>query len=386
MTDALRTEVDQFLLNIHEQTRECFSIMKNVLLTDGSSGIGLTVIEEILNKTEADVWVITEKDDSKNVHFVEARERIDVEKRENSGHSRVHFLSGIITEERLGLDEKKWDELAEKIDVVIHNRCVNSFMKPYQLLYPANVSPIYEIIKFSFFKKTKKIVYFSMANVLCGDKDGSECSYHEYEEVEYVTSLYGLVQSKGAVEYVLSHARKLGLPILVLRFPHIVPSPKAQLWDKRDFLLLRVKLCIQMGKIPDVDFPYYFIPERTLAETIVKFVQYEEGFFIPAIPADITWRAIFNVFLGLADKDYIVVPLERFADDAIEHIKKTSNRELATIIPFLRMKNAGFDCPILHNDSFMKNVSKYDICLPDLEHIAKEIMRSSIGEWLMGNK
>ena len=386
MINELREKVEQLLFNIDEQELESFSVVKNVLLTDGSTEIGFAVLEELLYKTEADVWVITQVDDFNNVQFKEESERLNREMLEKFGYSRVHFIEGKIHEERFGIDQEEWDELAGKIDVVIYNRCVNSFMKPYQLLYQTNVSPIFEIIKFSYHKKRKKVVDFSMANVLCGDNDGSECSYNEYDIVENVASRYGLVKSKGAVEYVLSCARDRGLPVLVMRFPHIVPSPKAKVWDKRDFLLLRVKLCIQMGEIPDVDFPYYLIPERTLAEIIVKFAQFEEGFFIPAIPSELTWNEILRTFLSVADRDYAMVPLERFVDNAVEYIKKISNRELSTVIPFLRMKNAGFDCPLFNNDDFMKSVAKYDIYLPDMKQIANEMLGTPIGEWLIGNE
>lgn len=382
MTDIWYEDAEKKQPKIIQLPKEYRSIPVNVLVLGAENTLNVFLISELLHQTKAYIFCITTVDDKADA-YTKVREKMICNSLWDDKYcERLRCYAGDITCDRFGIAKNEWSYLEENIDLIFHNDGTNSFLMSYKSLFKSNVFPIIELIKFASTRRLKKVIYFSMANILCTDDDGSEHTFVEDQITKQVYSKYGLVQSKWVAESLLRNAAIKGIPIIILRLPHVIPPLNAKQFDKRDFFWLRIKMCIKLGLAPDISFPYYLIPTDILAQIAVHIsLNVEHGCFIPIVPDNLTWKQIFETFPNLG-YDINFISLDEFVPVAVKFIKTGAGRELMTMLPFLRMKNAGFDCPYFENSGFRSVLTDSGIACPDIYDIVNVINRGPIGAWL----
>ncbi|KAJ3386880.1 large subunit of alpha-aminoadipate reductase [Lobulomyces angularis] len=194
-------------------------------------------------------------------------------------NDRISVACGDLSMPRLGLTEEAWDQLSEKVDLIVHNGALVHWVFPYTKLRGPNVLATVEALKLSTTKRFKPLLFVSSTSVLdtahysnkigmmgesgkvleSDDLEGSRTGLH---------SGYG--QTKWVSEKLIMRAQERGVPCTIIRPGYIVGHSFTGVGNTDDFLWRLVKGCIQLGKIPKISNVVNMVPVDYVSAVIVS--------------------------------------------------------------------------------------------------------------------
>ena len=149
-----------------------------------------------------------------------------------AGGGRLQVIAGDKGEENLGLDEQRWAELAESVDLIVDSAALVNAVLPYSELFGPNVVGTAELIRLAISTKLKSFTYVSTADVGRQVESGlftEDADIREISATRVVDGSYanGYGNSKWAGEVLLREAHDLcGLPVSVFRSGMILTDPR----------------------------------------------------------------------------------------------------------------------------------------------------------------
>ncbi|KAJ3399369.1 large subunit of alpha-aminoadipate reductase [Chytriomyces hyalinus] len=173
-------------------------------------------------------------------------------------NTRVEAVVGDLGEEKLGLGAS-WDDLCQRVDVVVHNGALVHWVYPYHKLRAANVMGTHWALMLATTGPLKAFHLVSSTSVL---DTGSFIRRYlnagkpvpESDDLEGarkgLRSGYG--QTKWVAEKLVMRARERGVPATIIRPGYIVGDSKSGVNNTDDFLWRLVKGCIQLGQVPSI--------------------------------------------------------------------------------------------------------------------------------------
>ena len=185
---------------------------KTVLLTGATGFLGGKMLDDLI----ADSTVGT-------IHCVAVRNSADRNLEAKSDKIQQH--GGDLSQAFLGIPEKDFDQLAEEVDVIIHNGAQRSFWEYYQMVRKPNVQSTHELVRLAVVGNTPLHFLSSGGVSLYAEEEGRRPPSDGSD---------GYVASKWASEQVLREAaRHLGLPVYIHR---PVPAPSSSSVDAPEIL------------------------------------------------------------------------------------------------------------------------------------------------------
>ncbi len=232
-----------------------FNPNPNTIFLTGSTGfLGAFLLQELLNKTTANIFCLVRGKD-----IINGKKRIKENLKnysiwQNNFNSRIIPVVGNLSKPLFGLSITEFQALATKIDVIYHSGALLNFAVPYQALKPINVLGTQEILRLAATVKLKTVHHISSFSVLESD------NYHgqivkETDSLNYGQGMYlGYAQSKWVAEKMVLNARSQGLPVCIYRLPFISGHSFTGVWNTQDFTCLMLKGFIEMGTAPDLQY------------------------------------------------------------------------------------------------------------------------------------
>ncbi|WP_143589956.1 non-ribosomal peptide synthetase [Streptomyces africanus] len=222
---------------------------EHILLTGAGDFIGAHLLAELLRRTSATVTCLIGEADERR-----ARARLAASLHtcgiELSRPQDVSVIAGDLRLPRLGLGERRWEELANRIDVVFHHGATENLAQPYTALRAANVSGTREAIRFAALGKVKALHFTSTVSVMPWKAGPAERIWPELP-VESPDGLdYGFAQSKWVAEQLVAGAQKAGIPATVLRIGRVVGAAASGRWPEDDLARMLVVGGAQLGAVP----------------------------------------------------------------------------------------------------------------------------------------
>lgn len=227
-----------------------------VLLTGATGFLGAFLLNDLLEKTSAKVVCLVRFNDPTQEDTPSAVARIrrnllDLGLWHDSIMERVEVLPGNLSRKRLGLSPSAFEELAARVQVIIHAAATVNLVYPYAALRGANVGGTREILRLAS-RGGATVQYVSTNGVLPPSKDGwPEDSMLEVDAVpEKLADGYG--QTKWVAEQLVLEAGRRGMPVRVLRAGTISghsATGAANAWDLLSALFVE---SIHLGYAPDV--------------------------------------------------------------------------------------------------------------------------------------
>ncbi len=180
----------------------------------------------------------------------------------------VTNVIGDLAQPRLGLGEAEFHQLGEQIDAIVHLAAVVDPFAPYAALEPVNVKGTRELIRLAG-RRCLPLHYVSSSSVfpLGGGQTWSE----ELSGTEHIERLAGPLAASGADAYsrsklaaesLLWQAGDQGLPVRVIRIPHVLGHPK------RDRLQSTVDALIAAGVFPEGDWCWQFVSAEAVGRAV----------------------------------------------------------------------------------------------------------------------
>ena len=205
---------------------------RTVLLTGANGWLGrfltLEYLERLSTTADAVVIAIVRGGDD-----ADARARLDaafdsgdpalLKRYRDLAREHLEVYAGDLSAPDLGLDQNTWENLAGRVDTVVHSGALVNHVLPYSQLFGPNVVGTAELIRLALSRRVKRFIYLSTVGVATGmapnslveDGDIRTISPTRTVDEEYAN---GYANSKWAGEVLLREANDLAaLPVSVFR-------------------------------------------------------------------------------------------------------------------------------------------------------------------------
>ncbi|KAF3481347.1 L-aminoadipate-semialdehyde dehydrogenase large subunit [Arthroderma uncinatum] len=227
----------------------------------------------------------------------------------DSWTSQLECIQGNLGNENLGLSMDLFNDLANRVDIVIHNGALVHWVYPYSNLRGPNVLGTVDTLRLCATGKPKQYAFISSTSVLDTDyyvqeseriiADGG-LGISEADDLagssQGLGTGYG--QSKWAGEFLVRESGKRGLRGAIVRPGYVTGDSTSGNTNTDDFLIRMVKGCIQLSSRPNIHNTINMVPVDHVARVVVA------SAFHPPKPelsvAHVTShpRLRFNQFLG----------------------------------------------------------------------------------------
>jgi L-aminoadipate-semialdehyde dehydrogenase len=199
---------------------------------------------------------------------------------DDSWTSRLTSVVGDLEKTNFGLSPDTWNELADSLDVVIHNGALVHWVLPYSRLRKPNVlstltalslcavgrPKTFGLVSSTSVLDTNYYVAMSNASLASGGRGVPESDDLEGSRKGLGTG-YG--QSKWAAEYLVRQAGKRGLAGCVIRPGYVTGDPQNGTTNTDDFLVRLLKGCVQLRARPDISNTINMVPVTHVARVVV---------------------------------------------------------------------------------------------------------------------
>ncbi|KAI1992100.1 large subunit of alpha-aminoadipate reductase [Ophidiomyces ophidiicola] len=222
---------------------------------------------------------------------------------------RLQCIQGNLGDEKFGFPDDLWNDLVNRIDVVIHNGALVHWVYPYSNLRAPNVLGTIDSLNLCAMGKPKQYGFVSSTSVLdtlhfveeserivdAGGAGISESDDLSGSSTELGTG-YG--QSKWVGEYLVREAGRRGLKGAIIRPGYVTGDSQTGTTNTDDFLIRMVKGCIQLSARPNINNTVNMVPVDHVAKVVIA-----SAFFPPHSELSVSHvtshpRLRFNQFLG----------------------------------------------------------------------------------------
>lgn len=245
---------------------------EHVLLTGATGFLGIYLLRELLNTTDAVVHCLVRAGDadeamarlqSTATHYF----RDDLAVHRAAG--RIVAVVGDLGEPGLGLSEADFDTLASTVDVIHHPGGRVNFIYPYSHMAPANVDGTREIIRMAARYRNIPIHYTSTMAVVAGFGTAGVRHVDEDTPLAHADHLsVGYVESKWVAEMLLLAAAEQGLPVAIYRAADISGDQENGAWNTATEMCAMKKFVVDTGTAPVAELPLDYTPVDVFAAAV----------------------------------------------------------------------------------------------------------------------
>ncbi|KAJ5551066.1 hypothetical protein N7461_005764 [Penicillium sp. DV-2018c] len=229
-----------------------------VLLTGVTGFLGAFLLNDLIENTTAKIICLVrfsdpEQDDQAGGVARIRRNLLDMGLWRDSILDRIEVLPGNLSRPRLGLTPDEFEDIAARVQVIVHAAATVNLVYPYAALRGANVGGTREILRLAA-KGGATVQYVSTNGVLppSGKNGWSESTVLDVEDVPKKL-LDGYGQTKWVAEQLVLKAGQRGLPVKIHRCGTISghsDTGSANAWDLLTALIVE---SIHLGYAPDVE-------------------------------------------------------------------------------------------------------------------------------------
>ncbi|MFJ3922000.1 thioester reductase domain-containing protein [Streptomyces sp. NPDC090022] len=251
---------------------------RHVLLTGATGFLGAHLLNELLDRTGAEIHLLVRaRDDAharRRLEQARARHGID---RPLPGDGRVRVHLGDLAAPRLGLTDAAYAGLASRADVIHHCGADVNFLYPYEQLRPANVDGTAEIIALAA-ARAVPLHFVSTIGVVHGFGAAGVRRVAEDTPLDHVELLsMGYTESKWVAEQLVRKAALAGLPAAVHRPHEITGDTRSHTWNSGAALCELFKIITELGLAPDLPVALNLVPVDHAAAAIVHLALHHEA-------------------------------------------------------------------------------------------------------------
>lgn len=257
---------------------EKVEIEKNVCLLTGATGyLGSYLLRELLQETTMQIYCLIRAESLREAEKKLENSLIkfgtfDYEK------GRVQIVLGDLGCRNLGMEEKEYENLAEKVDCIYHNGAKVHFLYGYNELKNINVNGTKEIIKFARYKRIKAIFYMSTISIFSKFRYDKRVVLENQNLSNPGILPIGYTQSKWVSERIIWEAKELGIPVIVYRLGHIVGDSESGMCNTGDFIFRIIETCLLLQLYPNVKGEIAPIAVDDVAKIVVGISQNEREY------------------------------------------------------------------------------------------------------------
>ena len=312
-----------------------------IFLTGATGFLGAFLLHELLQNTGADIHCLV-----RCANAEEGRARIERNLRsyvDGNGHrsARIIPIPGDLSKPLLGLSERRFRMLADRIDCIYHSAAWVNWIYPYDRLKPTNVLGTQEVLRLACQADAAPVHFVSTISVFPMFNDAGSTIIYEGDSLNHGGVLYGgYTQSKWVAEKLVTMARSRGLPVAIYRPGLISGHSQTGAWNTEDVTCRLMKSWVELGYAPDLDAATDLTPVDYVSRAIVHLSRSPQSLgqvFHLANPQPVhakelvTWIRAFG---------YPVepVPYERWRAELVELATRSRDSATRSLAPLFSIK------------------------------------------------
>ena len=251
---------------------------KSIFLTGATGFLGAYLLDELLEKTTANIYCLV-----RCSHPEAGKQRLKSNLEfyslwEPKFSDRIIPVVGDLSQPMLGCSQEQFSQLAEKLDVIYHSAALVNFFYPYSTLKPSNVKGTEEIIRLAGQAKTKPVHFISTVAVFFSQANYPDRKIKETDRFNLNSLKGGYKQSKAVAECLINIAQERGMPACIYRVSRITGHSETGITGNlKDTLWSAIKICIELGKFPDVEAMENLVPVDYVSRAIVHLSMEEKS-------------------------------------------------------------------------------------------------------------
>jgi thioester reductase-like protein len=247
----------------------------DVLITGATGLVGSHLVREVVRRHARIVFCLVRADSDEAAQARLAGHLAAAGVSEADLGRCVRAVRGDATLPNLGLPQRRFAELAERVGVVFHNAAKLDFVSSYGALRPANVSSVRSILEFAALGRPKFVAHTSSVSVLESPLR-REGQVSEHAPLDFPESLaVGYAQSKWVADALVLHARARGFATSIFR-PSWIVGPAGST-PSGDFLVRFLEGCRRIRALPDSHYRWDLVPAKHVARAIVELTWSDAG-------------------------------------------------------------------------------------------------------------
>jgi thioester reductase-like protein len=223
---------------------------KGILLTGATGFLGAFLLNELLQKTSADIYCLIRAENN-----IQAQKKIENKLKsyllwDITVKKRIIPVVGDLSQPLLGLSKDRFNAIAKSVDVIYHNGAWVNFTYPYSQLKAANVSGTQEVLRLAVQSKLKPVHFISTIGVV-GAADRQLETVQEDTPIDRSEQIEsGYTQSKWVAEKIVTLGRDRGIPVSIYRPGRISGHSQTGVCNPDDHTFRMIRGCIQLGSVP----------------------------------------------------------------------------------------------------------------------------------------
>ncbi len=243
---------------------------QNILLTGATGFLGAFLLDELLQKTQANIYCLV------RCPILEVgKEKLQRNLKRYSllqyaYSDRIIPVLGDLSQPLLGLSSQQFYELASQIDVIYHNGAFVNLIYPYAPLRDANVLGTQEILRLASQVKVKPVHYISTLDVFHSSHYAQNEMLSERDDFAgYTGPDGGYAQSKWVAEKLVMAAYERGIPTTIYRPGMIIGHSQTGVSNTEDMVGRLIKGLIQLESSPKMNLQMNLTPVDYVSQSIV---------------------------------------------------------------------------------------------------------------------
>lgn len=261
-------------------TMRPLSQAKTVLLTGVTGYLGAFLLSSLIESTSAHIVCVVRFDspidDQCSAGMARLRKNLnDLGLWNDAVIDRVEILPANLSRKRLGLTPDQFEELASRVDVIVHAAATVNLVYPYAALRAPNVGGTREILRLACLAGAT-VHHVSTNGVLLPSTEGwSEDTIIDVDDVTKLQDGYG--QTKWVAEQLVLEASRRGLPARIYRPGTISGHSKSGATNAWDLLTAMIVESLQIGYAPDIeDWLVEMTPVDFVSKAITTLADHED--------------------------------------------------------------------------------------------------------------
>ena len=241
-----------------------------VLLTGANGYLGVYLINELINNTDATIYCAIRGNSLDEVRQKLNDNLIRYRFSHLIDHHRLQLLIVDLALPQLDLKNDVWHQLSVELDAIYHNGAYVHHLQSFTRMAPTNFGSTIEIIRLAATKKRKRIHFVSTkySCINCVEDiahEGMPSIAPVHQDIAF-----GYTTTKWAAEWALWKAQANDIPVDIYRLGQITGDAETGISNYEKNNLTRfICGCIKMGIAPNLQNQHEMIPVNYVAKSIV---------------------------------------------------------------------------------------------------------------------
>ena len=243
--------------------------IEGILLTGSTGFVGAYLIQECLIRWPQATLYCHVRADSEAQGLVRITDNLKRYGLTIADTSQIKPVLGDLAKPDIGVAAPLWQQLAQSVDLVIHNGAILNHMADYDSLKAANLDSTKSLIEFAAQQRLKRLVLVSTLGLFHMDQQKRTVDEFIDSKGELHRKENGYNGSKWVAELAVLNAIEQGLPASIMRLGRVAIDSQSGAGKADDLVGLYLRTQIQSGKLPRYKFNERVVPADYAAKAIV---------------------------------------------------------------------------------------------------------------------